>query len=365
MNPIAQKHAAPAVLRALMSTLRQLIADRGAHPARTVVLVPYAQLMQPARTMWAAEMPNGFAPRFETTMNWASASGFAPAADDLSFDMGRDLLTAHSLLQRAGLSQHAEMLAGRLVEASWQLAGVAAAVPPASRGAWAAKARPLVSAGFGGEVLALEAAVASVAIEWVAASAYAADGLLQSELASSIDLLVVLEGFQGEPIADTLKALMGDKAVSLPLAVAAPAGEVLLHRAADPADEAEQAAACVVRQIEAGRAPVALAAIDRVLTRQIRAMLDARGVAIRDETGWKLSTTRAAAHVMAALRACTWNASSDAVIDWRPARGAGGAGDPVAAVARRQQVGPAMAGRAAHAAAGDGPVGAAGGRRRR
>ena len=41
-----------------------------------------------------------------------------------------------------------------------------------------------------------------------------------------------------------------------------------------------------------------------------------RGVAIRDETGWKLSTTRAAAHVMLALRACAWNASGDAVIDW-------------------------------------------------
>ena len=45
-------------------------------------------------------------------------------------------------------------------------------------------------------------------------------------------------------------------------------------------------------------------------------MLAARGVALRDETGWKLSTTRAAAHVMGALRACAWNAASDAVLDW-------------------------------------------------
>jgi ATP-dependent helicase/nuclease subunit B len=136
---------------------------------------------------------------------------------------------------------------------------------------------------------------------------------------------VVFEGFQAEPIAETLKTLAGDKAISLPLDVAAPQGEVKLHRAANPADEADLAAACVLRHIDAGRVPVALAAIDRVLTRQVRATLDARGVAIRDETGWKLSTTRAAAHLMSALRACAWNAPSDAVLDWlknSPALGA-------------------------------------------
>ncbi len=299
-----------------MQSLRALIGRRGAHPARTVVLVPYAQLMPLAAKTWAAEVPAGFAPRFETTMNWAAASGFVPAGDDLSFDMGRDLLTAHSLLQRAGLQQQAELLSARLVDAAWQLGGVAAAVPPPGRADWAARARSLVSAGFDGPILALEAAVARIAIEWAAACAYATDGLLQQDLASTLDLLVVLEGLQAEPLAQALKLLAGDKAVSLPLDVGAAPGHVTLHRCSDPADEAEQAAACVMRQIAAGRVPVALAATDRVLTRQIRAMLDARGVAIRDETGWKLSTTRAAAHLMTTLRACGWNAASDAVLDW-------------------------------------------------
>jgi ATP-dependent helicase/nuclease subunit B len=62
--------------------------------------------------------------------------------------------------------------------------------------------------------------------------------------------------------------------------------------------------------------PVGLAAIDRVLTRRVRAMLGAREIGIRDETGWKLSTTRMAANVMGGLRACAWNAGSDAVLDW-------------------------------------------------
>ena len=316
MNVIAQQHEAPAVLRTMIRALRDLIAQRSAHPARTVVLLPYAQLMPLAGKLWAAELPSGFAPRFETTMNWAAASGFAPEGDDISFDMGRDLLTAHSLLQRAGLQQHSELLSGRLVEAAWQLAAVVSAVPPARRADWVAKARPLVSAGFDGPVLALEAAVARVAIEWAAASAYAADALLQQDLPSTLDLLVVVEGFQADPVAATLKSLAGVKAVSLALDVGVPRGEVTLHRAGDPADEAEQAAACVMRQLEAGRLPVALAATDRVLTRRIRATLDARGVGIRDETGWKLSTTRAAAHLMTTLRACAWNASSDAVLDW-------------------------------------------------
>ncbi|MCM2251602.1 MAG: PD-(D/E)XK nuclease family protein, partial [Ramlibacter sp.] len=104
--------------------------------------------------------------------------------------------------------------------------------------------------------------------------------------------------------------------VSVPLAGEAPPGAIRLHEAADPADEAERAAACVLRHVQAGRVPVALPAVDRVLTRRIRALLDVRGAGIRDETGWKLSTTRAAAHLMLALRACAWNASADTVIDW-------------------------------------------------
>jgi len=316
MDAIAQTHHATSALQALMSRVRKLMAERGAHAARTVVLLPYIQLVPVATRIWAQQAPNGFAPRFETTMSWSGAAGFVPAADDLAFDMGRDLLTARGLLERAGLGPRGELLAGRLVEAAWQLAGVAAAVVPQERAAWAAKARAVVAAGLDAPVLALESAIARIALEWAAASAYAGDTLLAGAAALDLDLLVVLEGLQAEPLGEALKYRLAGKAVSLPLAVAQPAGQIQLHEARDPSDEAERAAACVLRHIEAGRVPVALAAIDRVLTRRIRAMLDVRGVAIRDETGWKLSTTRAAASVMLALRACTWNASGDVVIDW-------------------------------------------------
>lgn len=296
--------------------MRELLDRRAAHPARTVVLVPYAQLMPVARRHWAAVVPDGFAPRFETTMNWAAKSGFVPGPDDLAFDMGRDLLTARAWLHKAGLGARADLLAGRLVEAAWQLGGVAAAVAPAERQAWAARARAAAALGAETPVLQMEAAVARIAVEWAAASGYATDVLLRAEMLRDIDLLVVIEGLEPDAIAQSLMATLGERAACLAMDGDAPLGTMALHEAADPSHEAEMAAACVMRHIEAGRVPVALAAIDRVLTRRVRAMVGARGIGVRDETGWKLSTTRAAAHVMGTLRACAWNAGSDAVLDW-------------------------------------------------
>ncbi|MDR3454056.1 MAG: PD-(D/E)XK nuclease family protein, partial [Rhodoferax sp.] len=196
-----------------------------------------------------------------------------------------------------------------------------AAVAPLQRPAWVARARAVVASGLDAPVLALESAVARVALEWAAASSYATDALFEAVTADAaggagLDCLVVLEGFQAEPLAQAIQAQMGDKACSIALPAHALRGSIVLHAARDAEDEAQRAAACVLRHIEAGHTPVALAATDRVLTRRVRAMLDTQGIAIRDENGWTLSTTRAAAHVMGALRACRWDASSDAVLDW-------------------------------------------------
>ena len=48
----------------------------------------------------------------------------------------------------------------------------------------------------------------------------------------------------------------------------------------------------------------------------VTALLIERGAQLRDETGWKLSTTHAAAQLMAALHACAPRASTDEVLDW-------------------------------------------------
>lgn len=300
--------------------VRQHLARRGAHAARTVVLVPYAQLMPLARVLWGQLQPDGFAPRFETTLNWSTALGGAPAGvGDVARDMARDLLTAQALLEQAGLADQRDALSGRLVEAAHQLAPAAAARPPAERATWASGLRASLVAGLQAPVLALESAVALIALEWAAASRYPTDILFAPATAQALDCLVVLEGFQGDTLAQSLAQRLGDRALSCPLVsapvrIAEPVPAV--HEALSAEDEAHRAAACVLAHLIAGRQPVALVANDRLLIRRVRAALATRGVRVRDETGWKLSTTRVAAGVMAALRACAWDAPADEVLDW-------------------------------------------------
>ncbi|MES1979952.1 MAG: PD-(D/E)XK nuclease family protein [Pseudomonadota bacterium] len=319
-----------------MQALAGLITQRGLHPSRVVVLVPYAQLMQQARIEWAAHAAQSgatasFVPRFETTMNWATArhageGGFLPSAHDIQLDVAMDALTAVAYLARAGLSAYRNALAGRLVDAAASLARVASAQPPAQRVAWGTRLAAALDAGLDAPALALELAVARIALVWASTSAYHTDVLFTAET----DLLVVLEGFQSEPLAEALKDRFGERAVSLQIDTPAMAGMIALHEAQDAEDEAQRAAACVLAHLAQGHAPVALIAQDRVLTRRIRAMLAERGVALRDETGWKLSTTRAAAALMGLLRALPWDAPADAVLDWLKNAPAYGAADVTA-----------------------------------
>jgi ATP-dependent helicase/nuclease subunit B len=328
MAEIAEKHLANRVWDSVMERIRVEMARRQVHPSRVVVLVPYAQLMQEARNAWlrgldGAPLAAHFVPRFETTMNWARRlGGFAPGGDEVRLDAARDALTAASLLARAGLAAHQNALGWRLVEAVWSLARLAAAVPPGARAQWGADLGAVLANGLEAPVLALEAAAAHLALAWAASSSYASDPLFSA----LPDFLVSLEGFQAEPLALALRQVLGERALALSLVplpetidtqcVAGVAGNVALHAAADAEDEAQRAAACVLAHLAAGRSPVALVAQDRVLTRRVRAMLGERGVAVRDETGWKLSTTRAAASLMSLLRAVAWDASTDAVLDW-------------------------------------------------
>lgn len=303
-----------------MGRLAEVVQARGIHPAEVVVLLPYAQLIQQARRAWAAQAGETFfVPRFETTMNWASGLGgtlglHVPSDDDLRMDVAVDMLTAASLLNRAGLGAQQDVLSGRLVEAAWSLAGVAAAVVPAARRAWSERLALTLGAGLDSPVLALEAAMGRIALAWAAASAYPTDRLFQATPL----LFVVLEGFQADPLTEALMAHFGDRSASIPLCLSleGPSAPPALHIAQDAEDEAGRAAACVLAHLAQGRSPVALIAQDRQLTRRVGAMLAGRGIAMRDETGWKLSTTRAAASLMSLLRAMPWDASTDAVLDW-------------------------------------------------
>ncbi|MFN4362056.1 MAG: PD-(D/E)XK nuclease family protein [Hylemonella sp.] len=292
--------------------------SRGAHPARTVVLLPYAQLMPQAARHWARRHPDGFAPRFETTQNWCRSLGEHSAAPtDYSGDAALDVLTARALLEQAGLRERAELATPLLLDSARELVALAAAVPPQERAAWGQRARLAALAGLEAGALALEAQVAQVAVTWLAHSSYPSDVLFSSGLIASVDCLVFVPGLQPDPLAAGLRPVWGDRLQVLETSVTGDATPMLSwHAATDVPDEAQRAAACVLRHLEAGRSPVAVAVIDRALTRRVRAMLASHGVQMRDETGWKLSTSRAGAQLMVALRAAAWNASSDAVLDW-------------------------------------------------
>ena len=90
---------------------------RNAHPARTLVLLPYAQLLGQTRQLWAQQRPDGFSPRFETTRSWCEGlTTFSPSGHDLRSDAGLDGLTARALLRQAGLAAQAESLSPILLE---------------------------------------------------------------------------------------------------------------------------------------------------------------------------------------------------------------------------------------------------------
>lgn len=299
-----------------------------AHPARTVVLLPFAQLMPVAAQQWAQAYPSGFAPRFETTFNWSRSLGLSlgqsePDVTSITFDTALDVLTARTFLEQAGLAERSEALAARLVETAHQLGPLAAAVPPTQRALWASQARAHAQSGMEGPALALEALLAQMAVAWAAHSAYRTDVLFDSCVREATDALIVFQGLQPDPLTASLQTVWAERMCTFEMSEVLTVGSehrvnshVNCHPTRDAQDEAQRAAACVLQHVNSGRTPVALVANDRALTRRIRAMLAGSGLHLRDENGWKLSTSRVGAHVMGALRACVWNASTDSVLDW-------------------------------------------------
>ncbi len=348
---IAWRDPSSGLIARLQDQLRALRID----PAHVVILLPYAQLLPVARAAWLEAVPTGFAPRMETTSSWARSLAAPPAQHpDISLDRSRDMLAARALLEDAGLRDEQDALAPLLVDTAWQLLRAAGAIAPDQRTAWGERARAVIEPSSLTR-LTWEAATARIALEWALASHCATDGLFSYKaLPAGIRAVAVLAGLQPDALTESLCASWQARGLSIlrldlfpdvaqhsgednaspdgrdeshaaggELAAGAARGlrvegapSALLHACADAEDEAERAAACVLRRVRAGQRPVALVAIDRALTRRISAVLRAHGAAIADETGWTLSTTRAAAQLMSSLQACRAQASGDAVLDW-------------------------------------------------
>jgi len=81
-------------------------------------------------------------------------------------------------------------------------------------------------------------------------------------------------------------------------------------------DEAEQAAQRIIDWLQAGKQKIAVIAQDRVISRRLRALLERAQVYVADETGWKLSTTRAAACLAAWFEVVATRADTMALLDF-------------------------------------------------
>ena len=291
-----------------------------------VVILPFVQLLAPARRAFAAS--GAWLPRIETTRTLAASLGPPPrrGAGELGWGMAHDTLLATQRLAAEpwaaewsrrdprGFAQAAT----RVVTSAHALMAAAATVAPDARGAWWRRAADLIR--VQGAPAAKEKLLAQAALEWAERSVAAATDRLFA-LRPTAWIAIVAGGT--DPLVRSLieradvPTLVIDTDVDPQQPFCKlPSRPPAFHVCDGFEDEASAAAAQVLVHVHRGEAPVALVALDRVLVRRVRALLERSDLVVRDETGWKLATTRAGATIMATLRAAESGASSDAWLDW-------------------------------------------------
>ena len=310
---------------------QQWLRQRHLAPRDAVLLLPFAALLGPARNAFAAL--GGWQPRVETTLTLAASLGpaGAPEPGQCTGDPVLDRLCARTLLQRQAWAQRwaqadpagFDRIVVSVVDAAHALRAGAQERAPADRAAFWAQARSGVAAPAG--PAAAESMLLQLALEWAAAAAPAHTDCL-FELRPSAWIAVAAGG--PDALADAV-AMQGTS-LALRLVLDAPTDDPFfavcqkarLQRIIcdDFESEAQASAAEVVCALNAGRAPVALVALDRALVRRVRALLERQHIPLIDETGWVLATTRAAARVVGLLKAAAIAAEAtpnqDTLLDW-------------------------------------------------
>lgn len=311
------------VWQTLATRVREWASARGLALRDVIVLLPFSALLPPAREAFAHG--GGWQPRIETARTCAASLAPPVAAQpmQLSFDAAADRLVAARLLRMQSIGagwakadpRRFDRAVAAVVETAQALAGAAHELPPAARESYWTEARQRLAPGSGPGMQ--QRWLARLALEWAAQSA-----------APATDRL-----FEAEPAAwVALQAGGADELIESVLATARCPGLVVdadadeghasfgeppsLARCTGFEDEAQAAAAQVLAHLEREEHPVALIGLDRQLVRRIRALLERQNVPLADETGWTLSTTRAAALVMALLRAASPRAGTDMLFDW-------------------------------------------------
>ncbi len=318
---------APVVLWAAAArAIRDWLAARTLPARDAVVLLPFAALLPPLRG--ALALQGGWLPRVETVQTLAAAMA-PPDTSAQGRCCGDPLVDALVVSQRLQREPWARdwaardaagfgLLASRVHDAVDVLRAGAAARPPGQRpGRWrlvrertgAGNGRGAAGDGFqGGSPLVVEDRLLAIAGELaLQAVPDPAERLFGWHPAAWI--AVQLGG--ADPLAEALLSQGGIPALRLiadppgddPLAAVQAAAPPRRLVAADAEAEACAAADAVIEALEAGQAPVALVALDRMRTRRVRALLARQGVPLLDETGWRLSTSAAAVRVRALLPA--------------------------------------------------------------
>ena len=295
-----------------------------------VLLVPFAQLLPLARHVFA--QAGGWMPRIETTQTLARSLGPAEPADPLqiSFDTALDGLSAARLLRGQGWARTLgqgdpgafEQMVSAVVQTAHALARAGSAVPPADREAHWSHGRAQLGATTGPG--ARERLLARVAFEWAAASAAPATDALFALRPSA---WIVVQAGGVDPLTASLLEQADAATPCLCLDTDAtaddPFGRINTHVSPPQVavcdsfeDEAQRSAAQVLVHLENSVAPIALIALDRTLVRRVRALLARQNVPLHDETGWRLSTTRAGATLASLLWAAAPRSSTDDWLDW-------------------------------------------------
>lgn len=293
---------------------------QGVAVADAIVLLPYAELLPHARLAFAGQA--GWQPRIETTQTLTASLPPGPSGAEgmLALDVARDRLLLAAAWDSQTWSadwrdrQGQRQAIAAVVDLAHDLVRASRTLTPAQRDAYWANAQALLplSSGPG----ALERRLARWAVE-----------LAQGAPAPHSDALFTLR-----PSAWVWLQCGGEDRLIETLTQNGNEVPALCWNADDPGDtpfdaggnppqrwvcadfeqEAQACAQQVSSDVEQGRSPVALIALDRLLVRRVRALL-ARDVTLRvhDETGWTLSTTRAGARVMSSARAARPQATRD------------------------------------------------------
>jgi ATP-dependent helicase/nuclease subunit B len=330
MTPIASLPVDHAFWPQVADAVMRWLAGQGAEPRDAIVLLPHVGLVGPARAAFAGR--GGWQPRIETAATLATAqSPPAPAAAGmLCGDRVADRLAAMALLANVSLAtshtrdaREFHALVAAFVETAHALHAASARQLPAARAAWWDDLRDALPPTTGPG--ATERRLARMALEWAAAAEAPHSDALQA-LRPAAWVVVRAGGIDDAALlpADGVPRLQldADGDAARPFAAAARLPPPRWLTAPGLEDEAAAAAQAVVEALDAGAVSVALIAQDRLVVRRIRALLERLGVALDDETGWTLSTTRAAARLMAWLRAAMPHARRDDCIEALRAQGA-------------------------------------------